>query len=84
MKKEIISINNVEIDVYRTSNNAYGNPRYIVHYLALGLSDWKPTDATRAMGFQRYRGADFGGGFVFSSYSPEATLKKYFVKRTAV
>ena len=60
---------NWNIEVFRANNDYYGNPRYIVHYLDLGLSDWKSSKLTRSVGLKLYRGKDFGGGFIFQDHS---------------
>lgn len=62
------------IDVYRVDNDVNGNPRYVVHFLALGLDSAKPTNKTREAGLSKYRGKDFGGGFVFQSYNVDQDL----------
>lgn len=69
-------INVKEIQVHRVKNDGNGNPRYVVHYLALGLTTYESTKKTRAAGLKLYRGRDFGGGFVFSSYNTEYTLER--------
>lgn len=68
-------INVKEIQLHRTNNDVNGNPRYVVHYSALGLPTYESTKKTRAAGLKLYRGRDFGGGFVFSSYNTEYTLE---------
>lgn len=58
----------------------YGNPRYIVHFLdflsideahRLSIDEGYALAHKRAksIGFYKYRGKNFGGGFVGSSYS---------------
>ena len=68
-------INVKEIQLHRTNNDVNGNPRYVVHYSALGLPEYESTKKTRAAGLKLYRGRDFGGGFVFTSYNTEYTLE---------
>ena len=67
----------------RVNNDIYGNPRYVCHFLALST----PEDAdipvlyrydaavarAKAIGGRRYRGRDFGGGIVFTSYNLQET-----------
>ena len=67
-----------QIRVYRTNNDVNGNPRYIVHFLDLGLKDYFGTNKTRNAGLKMYRGKDFGGGFVFQSYNIDSTLDFVF------
>lgn len=67
--------NGLDITVYRTTNDLYGNPRYIVHYLSLELDDY-----VSIKGLKKYRGKKFGGGYVFQSYSIEDTTQYYYDK----
>ena len=71
MKKEIVVIDGKEYDVYVTTNNKYGHPRYVVYYLNIGLDEYVPVK-----GISKYRGKDFGGGYVFATFTLEVTLKK--------
>ena len=64
-----------EISVMRINNCVNGNPRYVVHFLALGLKEYKSNDLTRQSGLKLYRGKKFGGGFVFSSYNVKDSLQ---------
>lgn len=73
--KEIKMINVKEIQFNRINNCSNGNPRYVVHFMALGLPTYESTKKTREAGLKIYRGKDFGGGFVFSSYNPEHDLR---------
>lgn len=72
-----ITVNGEEIEVYRINNCVNGNPRYVIHFLSLGLKDYSHTKATRANGWSIYRAKWFGGGFVTQSYNIE-----YDVERT--
>jgi len=63
-----------DLEVTRITNDINGNPRYVVHYLALGLPEYKATNKTRRAGLTKYRGKSFGGGFVFQSYNIDASL----------
>ena len=66
----------------RVNNDANGNPRYVVHYLAL-LTDKEKygphlpngyeiaLKRSRAFGGKKYRGKDYGGGIVFQSYNTQ-------------
>ena len=65
----------LDIDVYRVNNDINGNPRYVVSWLSLGLPEYKSTKKTRDAGLKIYRGKDFGGGFVFQSYSLESDIE---------
>lgn len=61
-----------DITIYRIDNNKWGNPRYVVHFLNLS------NDYVSIRGFRKYHNKNFGGGYVFSSYTPKMTLEKYF------
>lgn len=62
--------------VKKVNHGANGSPRYVVHFMDLGLSEYKATNKTRSAGLSIYRGQDFGGGFVFQSYNVEYDLKR--------
>ena len=69
-----------EIRIHRTTNDYCGNPRYLIHWIDLGLKDYKSTKLTRLVGLCMYRGKSYGGGFVFQSYSLENDLL-YILKK---
>ena len=70
---------------YRVDNDVYGNPRYVIHWLAFvrpdinGIKLKKYPEAKRkanSLGFKVYKGKDFGGGFVCQSYNLENTAEQ--------
>jgi hypothetical protein len=63
-----------QMDIKRITNDKYGNPRYVVHFLALGLDDY--INITPITGFKKYKGKDFGGGYVFTSYNVKEDINK--------
>lgn len=79
------------MDIKRVNNDVNGNPRYVVHFLGLITErdeaeapmditriEWLKNRAlywARKVGGRVYRGKDFGGGIVFTSYNLEADLK---------
>ena len=75
------------ITFHHTSNDIYGNPRYIVHFPAF-IGKMEHNDKTilqrygiaaqraKRAGFKKYRGKSFGGGFVCQSYSLTETAKR--------
>ena len=76
MNKEIyIDNKGNEIECFRVNNDKFGNPRYVIHYLELDNDYSKALTKSRKFGGKVYRGADFGGGIVFQSYSLPHTLK---------
>ena len=73
-------------DLYRVKHDMYGNPRVVVHFLNLisnKESDKLTLDAKYSLAYLRalklggkkYRGKDFGGGFVFQSYNDDELVK---------
>ena len=69
-------INVKEIQLHKVNNCVNGNPRYVVSFMALGLPTYESTKKTREAGLKIYRGRDFGGGFVFTSYNTEYDLER--------
>ena len=69
LNREYAKVDNQEIPVYLFTNDVNGNPRYLVHFLAIGLADHVATDKTRKAGLRIFHGRAFGGGFVFQSYN---------------
>jgi len=73
---------NFDYEFTRVNNDVNGNPRYVVHYLAI-LTDKEKHDPylsngyeialkrSRAFGGKKYRGKDYGGGIVFQSYNTQ-------------
>jgi len=62
------------IELWRINHDVNGNPRYVIHYLALDQDYDKALRKVRCIGGKVYRGQWFGGGFVFQSYSLEDDL----------
>ena len=57
---------------YRVNNDSNGNPRYVIHWGAFGADDYSEAlSLAKSIGYKVYRGREFGGGFVTSSYSLE-------------
>lgn len=79
MKKQLIPIK-VEvfgetIKVFRIDNSVNGAPRYVVHFLDLGLNAYVSNNKTAQAGLKKYTGKLFGGGYVFESYYLKETLE---------
>lgn len=81
-----------EIAFYPANRDIYGNPRVIVHFFAflkdseiendnLSISERYAIAKKRAnkIGFSKYRGKDFGGGFVHQCWN-ETELKEKIVE----
>lgn len=71
----------------RINNDINGNPRYVVSFLdLLTVADTQGIDIdqkfnlalqkARKVGGTKYRGKDFGGGIVFTSYNILETVNK--------
>ena len=75
MVGEYATVKGVKIPVTRIENDTNGNPRYIIHWLALGLSDYAATKETRRAGLTKYHGRSYGGGFVFQSYNLDRSVE---------
>ena len=72
--KEITTIQNKEIEVFRIPNDVNGNPRYVVHFLDLNIKLSDYDNINKLYGFNKYRAKWFGGGVVFQSYNIQDTL----------
>lgn len=73
-KTHYIDVNGESIAYYKIDHDYYGNPRYVVHFYALGV---KLEDYGKIKGLTKYRAKWFGGGYVFQSYNLESDLKYY-------
>lgn len=69
-----------DFDLWQVDCDAYGNSRYVVHYLAIPYTNQPELDffanqnahiehARRALRGKRYRAKWFGGGIVFQAYA---------------
>lgn len=85
-KKEIEEIRNnpkavevegEEITLYRIDNDINGNPRYVTHFLDLGV---ELKDYGKVPGLEKYRAKWFGGGYVLQSYNVKEDLPYYLNK----
>lgn len=85
MTREPIAVQtrNGIVDVYPIDHDVNGNPRYVVHYLAIPFTEYAGDNileyrahqiahvdhAKRALYGKRYRAKSFGGGIVFQSFN---------------
>ncbi len=67
-----ITVDGEQISYHKVDHDQNGNPRYVVHFLALGI---KPADYGHIPGIKKYRAKWFGGGVVFKSYNLEDDLR---------
>jgi hypothetical protein len=85
VKELQVHVNNDEITVYDVGHDVNGNPRFVVHFLPLGI---ELKDYGRIPGLRKYRAKWFGGGYVFQSYNVKNDLewmidhvKKYYANQ---
>jgi len=71
-KTHYITVNGEKIAYYKIDNDINGNPRYVVHFLELGI---KLADYGKISGLKRYTAKWFGGGYVFQSHNLEQDLQ---------
>ncbi len=69
-----------EYNWHRINSDINGNPRYVLHWLALGLATYEQAlTAARKVEGRKYHNKSFGGGIAFQSYSlseTEAAIQK--------
>ena len=65
---------------HRIDCDPCGNPRYVIHWLALGFPSYEEALAVaKEVGGRKYHNKRFGGGIAFQSYcleETEAEIKK--------
>ena len=66
---------------YIAKNDVNGNPRYVIHWLAFGTDYDSAFTTAKPLGFSKYRGKDFGGGFVCQSYNLQNTAERIIERR---
>lgn len=81
---EKYEINGQTVEIFKVDHDVNGNPRYVIHFLALLESD-EPGDVFEKLakatgiirdklGGKKYRASWFGGGLVFQSYNVREDL----------
>ena len=75
-------------EFYSVKSDVNGNPRYVTHYLAFlntsecGVDSYElAKKRANKLGFKVYRGRDFGGGFVTTSYNLENDIERIIKMR---
>lgn len=84
VSKKLYNIDGNDMTVFRIFNDRNGNPRYVVHFLALDIELKDYHKINSLYGFCKYRAKWFGGGIVFQSYDIEETLKNALDKVKSV
>ena len=70
--KMSVTLNGEEVDVFKVDPDQNGNPRYVVHFFALGV---QLKDYGYIPGLTKYRAKWYGGGYVFQSYNIREDLE---------
>jgi len=60
----------------RISNDIYGNPRYVIHYLNINSNYEKAVKIANKIGGKKFNNKQYGGGIVFQSYNIDETARK--------
>ena len=68
-------INGNSIEYFKVNHDVNGNPRYVIHFLAVADTYNEAVFKSRKIGGKVYRAKWFGGGIVFSSHNLESDLK---------
>lgn len=63
-------------DFMRIDNDTNGNPRYVIHWLAVADTYDKALKIAKRIGGKKYHNKKYGGGIVFQSYNIDDTAKK--------
>jgi len=76
MQTETYTVNGHEVEVIRVDNDYNGNPRYVVHFLAIDEDYNEALRKARTVGGKVYRAKWYGGGIVFQSYDIKSDLEE--------
>jgi len=67
------------VEYWRIDNDTNGNPRYVIHFMALPYSgediQAHYRNTARLIFGQKYRAKWFGGGVVFQSFNVESDIR---------
>lgn len=74
-----VNVSNENYPIYKINHDSNGNPRYVIHFLALGV---ELSDYGMIPGLTKYRAKWFSGGYVFSSYNVYEYVK-YMIEKVA-
>lgn len=72
-----------ESDFTKVTNNAMGNPRYVIHFLNIPTDNLSVNSMynqalakTKSLGGKRFHNKQYGGGIVFSTYNLNDLITK--------
>ena len=63
-------------DFTRISNDTFGNPRYVIHFLNVDRDYDKAVKIANKVGGKKFNNKQFGGGIVFQSYNIDRTAER--------
>ena len=75
-RKYIKLDNGQEVETWEVAPDAYGNRRYVVHFLSIANSYGDAIQIAKKFGGKRYTAQWFGGGIVFTVNDIEMTLNR--------
>jgi hypothetical protein len=58
-------------DLKRVNSDINGNPRYVIHFLAIAENYARAVKLANTIGGRKYTAKWYGGGIVFQSYSTD-------------
>lgn len=73
-EENVLTIDGKEYRYHKVDNDVNGNPRYVLHFLQFDID---MDDYGKIPGFKKYRAKWFGGGYVFTTYNLEETIRHY-------
>ena len=68
--------NGKQVTVNQVTNDPYGNPRFVIHYLEVAATYSEALALIRKIGGKMYTAKWYGGGLVFSTYNIENKLEE--------
>ena len=68
--------NGKTVTLHQVTNDVYGNPRYVIHFLDVAGTYEEALKLSRKIGGRKFTAKWYGGRIVFSSYNLEHTLEK--------
>ena len=71
---EVTLKNGKQVSLHQVNNDAYSNPRYVIHYLDIADTYSDALALISKIGGKMYTAKWYGGGLVFSTYTLEHTL----------
>ena len=76
IKIEVTLSDGKTVTVHQVTNDTSGNPRYVIHFLALADTFSEALKISRNIGGKLYTAKWYGGGIVFSTYTLADTIEQ--------